>query len=114
MYHWILLLVFCRPCRMGIKVARNIYAPTAFAALRMYLSGGMFYESLRGLIVNELHVPSLHSLDAKEGFVGSMAVRYTLPYQVWYPPNHMSFFIVLNRDVDVFLSLGKCWYAIHG
>ena len=32
----------------------------------MYLSGGMFYESLRGLIVNELHVPSLHSLDAKE------------------------------------------------
>ena len=34
--------------------------------LVMYLSGGMFYESLRGLIVNELHVPSLHSLDAKE------------------------------------------------
>lgn len=67
MYHWILLKVFCRLCRMGMKVARNIYAPTDLAALRMYLSGGMFYESLRGLIVNELHVPSLHSLDAKEG-----------------------------------------------
>ena len=98
---------------MGMNVARNIYAPTALAALRMYLSGGMFYESLRGLIVNELHVPSLHSLDAKEGFVCSVLVRYaSLPSLV--PSNLMSVFIVLNRGVDVFLSLGKCWYAING
>lgn len=34
--------------------------------LVMYLSNGMFYEALRNLIVNELHVPSLHVLDGKE------------------------------------------------
>ncbi|CAJ1367580.1 unnamed protein product [Effrenium voratum] len=34
--------------------------------LVMYLTNGMFYESVRNLIVNELHVPSLQSLDAKE------------------------------------------------
>ena len=34
--------------------------------LRMYLSSGMFYEALRNLIVNELHVPTLHVLDGKE------------------------------------------------
>lgn len=32
----------------------------------MYLSNGMFYEALRNLIVNELHVPSLHVLDGKD------------------------------------------------
>ena len=41
----------------------------------MYLTNGMFYESVRNLIVNELHVPSLQSLDAKELIPGFSRAR---------------------------------------
>ncbi|CAE7273341.1 unnamed protein product [Symbiodinium pilosum] len=34
--------------------------------LVMYLASGMFFESVRTLITNELQVPTLHSLDPKE------------------------------------------------
>ncbi|CAE7762700.1 unnamed protein product, partial [Symbiodinium microadriaticum] len=34
--------------------------------LVMYMSSGMFFESVRTLITNELQVPTLHGLDAKE------------------------------------------------
>ena len=31
------------------------------------MSSGMFFESVRTLITNELQVPTLHGLDAKDG-----------------------------------------------
>ena len=53
----------------------------------MYLSGGMFYESLRGLIVNELHVPSLHSLDAKVWNGGNPKPPEETEIPRWYEMN---------------------------
>ena len=35
------------------------------------MSSGMFFESVRTLISNELQVPTLHGLDAKDGLLES-------------------------------------------
>ena len=42
----------------------------------MYLASGMFFESVRTLITNELQVPTLHSLDPKDGLILGVHIVY--------------------------------------
>ena len=108
----------CSKCFVGCakwewRLLGNIYAPHGLSGPQDVLVGWHVLWISTRLNRQRTPRPITTFVGCEGGFVCSVLVRYaSLPSLV--PSNHMSLFIVLNRDVDVFLSLGKCWYAIHG